>query len=147
MVSPFQFAVHMNGAEEGLRGLWPTQEGCGFGTVGDGETPLAWMGMLHEGYRLIHRAADEALLSFPGGETEPRLGAKSAGAHAHTQDENWNLPLEGSVRPGNRASPNLPQADWERSPLHRLTGPNTAPSAGADCVYVHECEWGLLLGL
>ena len=44
MVSPFQFAVRMNGAEEGLRGLWPTQEGCGFGTVGDGETPLAWMG-------------------------------------------------------------------------------------------------------
>lgn len=120
MVSPFQFAVCMSEAEEGLRGLWPTQEGCGFGTVGDGETPLAWMGMLHEGSRLIHGAADEALLSSPGGETEPPLRAKPAGAHAHTRDKNWNLPLEGSVRPGNRASPNLPQAETRRD--HLCTG-------------------------
>ena len=32
-------------------------------------------------------------------------------------------------------------SDWERSPLHRLTWLNTAPSAGAGRVYMHECEW------
>ena len=79
MVSPFQFAVRMSRAEEGLRGLWLTQDGCGFGTVGDGETPLDWMGTLHEGSRLIHGAADEAWLSSPGGETKPPLKAKPAG--------------------------------------------------------------------
>lgn len=58
--------------------------------------PTGLDGELHESSRLIHGAADEALLSSLGEETEPPLRAKPTGAHAHTWDKNWNPLLEGT---------------------------------------------------